>query len=212
MFTDAGGGLVASRIRVGVLATLAITVLGVPIGLLWVAIAPRTAYQVSGGKGVLADPETQTLIAADGWFAVLTVAAGLLCGLAAYLLAGRVGELGPLVGIAAGGVAAAIVAWRLGHFIDLSAYQHALRTGGDGALVHAPLGLHALGVALAWPLTAVVVFALLEALDVAGREARGRLSAGDPGRGRSGQPDEVGGGELDLQAAPTGRDIDGRES
>jgi hypothetical protein len=202
---------VASRIRAGVLAALAITVLGVPIGLLWVAIAPRTAYQVSGGKGVLADPETQTLIAADGWFAVLTAAAGLLCGVAAYLLAGRVGELGPLAGIAAGGVAAAIVAWRLGHIIGLNAYQHALRTDGDGTLVHAPLGLHALGVALAWPLTAVVVFALLEALDVAGRESRGRLSAGDPGGRRPGQPDEVGGGEFDLQAAPTGRDIDRRE-
>ncbi|MEV5711093.1 hypothetical protein [Actinoallomurus sp. NPDC052274] len=201
----------ASRIRIGLLAALAITVLGVPVGLLWVAIAPRTVYQVSGGKGLLADPETQTLIAADGWFAVLTAAAGLLCGLAAYVLAGRVGDLGPLAGIAAGGVAAAVVAWRLGHLIGESAYQHALRTAGDGALARAPLGLHALGVVLAWPLTAVVVFGLLEALDVAHRESRGRLAAGDAGRRRSGQPDQVGGGELDLQAAPTGRDVDGRE-
>ncbi|MCO6005879.1 hypothetical protein NE236_12880 [Actinoallomurus purpureus] len=202
----------ASRIRMGVLAALAITVLGVPIGLLWVAIAPRTAYQVSGGKGLLADPETQTLIAADGWFAALTAAAGLLCGVAAYVLAGRVGELGPLAGIAAGGVAGAVVAWRLGHLIGLGAYHHALRTGGDGALVRAPLALHALGVVLAWPLVAVVAFGLLEALDVAGRESRGRLSAGDPGGGGPGQPDQVGGGQLDLEAAPTGRDVDRRES
>jgi hypothetical protein len=202
---------VASRIRIGLLAALAITVLGVPIGLLWVAIAPRTAYQVSGGKGLLADPETQTLIAADGWFAVLTVAAGLLCGLAAYVLAGRLGELGLLPGIAVGGGAAAVVAWRLGHLIGQGAYDHALRTAHDGTLVHAPLGLQALGVVLAWPLTAVVVFALLEALDVANREARGRLAAGDSGGRGPGQPDQVGGSQLDLEAAPTGRDVDGRE-
>ncbi|MCO5999612.1 hypothetical protein [Actinoallomurus rhizosphaericola] len=201
----------ASRIRIGLLAALAITVLGVPIGLLWVAIAPRTAYQVSGGKGLLADPETETLIAADGWFAVLTVAAGLLCGVAAYVLAGRLGEQGLLVGIAAGGLAAAIVAWRLGHLVGQSGYRHALRTAGDGTLVHAPLGLHAYGVVLAWPLTAVVVFGLLEALDVANRESRAKLAAGDAGGGRPGQADEVGGGELDLEAAPTGRDVDRRE-
>jgi hypothetical protein len=202
---------VASRIRIGVLAALAITVLGVPIGLLWVALAPRTAYQVAGGKALLAEPESQTLIAADGWFAVLTAAVGLLCGLAAYVLAGRVGELGLLAGIAAGGAAAAIVAWRLGHLIGLGAYQHALRTSADGTLVRAPLTLHALGVVLAWPLTAVVVFGLLEAMDVAGRESRARLAPGDPGGGRPGQPDQVGGGQFDLEAAPTGRDVDGRE-
>ncbi|GAA0323659.1 hypothetical protein NE235_05180 [Actinoallomurus spadix] len=201
----------ASRIRIGLLAALAITVLGVPIGLLWVAIAPRTVYLVSGGKGVLADPESQTLIAADGWFAVLTAAAGLLCGLTAYLLAGRWGEPGLLAGIAAGGAAAAVVAWRLGHLFGASAYDHALRTAGDGARAGAPLGLHAYGVLLAWPLIAVVAFGLLEALDVANRESRGRLAAGDAGGRSPGEADQVGGGELDLQAAPTGRDVDGRE-
>jgi hypothetical protein len=211
MFTDAGGGRVASRISAGVLTALAIAVLGVPIGLLWVALAPRTAYQVSGGKALLADPEAQTMIAADGWFAVVTAAAGLLCGVAAYLLAGRLGKFGMLVGTAVGAVAAALVAWRLGHLFGLSAYHHALRTGGDGTLVRAPLALHALGVVLAWPLTAAVVFGLLEALDVAGRESRRRLAAGDPGRGGVGQPDQVGGGQFDLEATPTGRDVDRRE-
>jgi hypothetical protein len=201
---------VASRIRIGVLAALAITVLGVPVGLLWAAVAPRTAYQVAGGRTLLADPETQTLIAADGWFAVLTAAAGLLCGLAAYVLAGRVGELGPLAGIAVGGAAAAVVAWWLGHVSGLGAYHHALRASADGTLVRAPLTLHALGVVLAWPLTAVVVFGLLEALDVARRESRTRL-AGDSGDGRAGQPDQVAGDQLDLQPAPTARDVDRRE-
>lgn len=201
----------AGHIRIGVLATLAIAVLGVPAGLLWAAVAPRTAYVVVHGAPLLADPETQTLIAADGWFAALTAAAGLLCGVAAYVLAGRLGEPGPLGGLAAGAVAGAVVAWRVGHLAGLSHYRHVLATARDGATVHAALDLHAAGVIVAWPLVAVVVFGLLEALDPTGRESRGRAAAGDEGGRRAGETDQVAGGEFDLQAAPTGRDVDRRE-
>lgn len=201
----------AGQIRVGVLAGLLIAVLGVPVGLLWTAVAPATAYVVAGGKAFLADPETQTLIAADGWFAVLTAAAGLLCGVAGYGLAGRLGEPGLLGGVTAGAIAAAVVAWQVGHLAGLSHYRHTLAAARDGATVHAPLDLHAAGVIVAWPLVAVVVFGLLEALDPTGRESRGRAAAGDEGGRRAGEPDQVAGGELDLQAAPTGRDVDRRE-
>lgn len=201
----------AGHIRIGVLATLVIAVLGVPAGFLWAAVAPRTGYVVVHGATLLADPETQTLIAADGWFAALTAAAGLLCGAAAYVLAGRLGEPGLLGGLAAGAVGAAVVAWRVGHLAGLSHYRHTLAAARDGATVHAPLDLHAAGVIVAWPLVAVVVFGLLEALDPTGRESRGRAAAGDEGGRRAGEPDQVAGGELDLQAAPTGRDVDRRE-
>lgn len=200
----------AGHIRNGVLTTLVIAVLGVPAGLLWTAVAPRTAYLVDRGAAVLADPETQTLIAADGWFAVVTAAAGLLCGVAAYVLAGRLGEPGLLGGLTAGAVAASLVAWRVGHQAGLSHVRHLLRTARDGTTVHAALDLHAMGVVVTWPLVAVVVFGLLEALDPTGRESRGR-AAGD-GRGdRAGETDKIGGSEFDLQAAPTGRDVDRRE-
>lgn len=200
----------AGQIRIGVLATLVIAVLGVPVGLLWTAVAPVTTYVVAGGKTFLADPETQTLIAADGWFAALTAAAGLLCGAAGYALAGRLGEPGLLGGVAAGATAAAIVAWRVGHLSGLSHYRHVLRTAGDGTTVKAALTVHATGVLVVWPLIAVVVFGLLEALDPTGRESRGR--AGDAGGGGAGEPDQVGGGELDLEAASPGRDVDRGES
>jgi hypothetical protein len=161
---------VAGQIRIGALATLAVTLLGVPVGLLWAALAPRTTYLVAAGKAFLGDPEGQTLIAADGWFAVLAAAAGVCCAIAAYVLAGRLGEMGLLAAAAAGGIAASVVAWRIGHLIGLSTYQHLVRTGRDGVAVRAPLELHAVGVILIWPLAAVVAFGLLEALDVAGRD------------------------------------------
>lgn len=167
--TEAGRNGVTGQARIGVLAALVVALLGFPVGWLWTAIAPRTTYVVAAGKAYLGNPEGQTLIAADGWFAVLAVAAGVCCAVAAYLLAGRFGEFGLLTAVAVGGTAASLLAWRIGHMVGLSAYQHLLRTGRDGVAVRAPLDLHAVGVILLWPLAAVVAFGLLEALDVAGR-------------------------------------------
>jgi hypothetical protein len=199
----------AGQLRIGVAAALVIAVLGVPAGLLWTTVAPRTTYVIAGGKALLGDPESQTLIAADGWFALLTAAAGLLCGVVAYVIAGRLGELGLLGALGVGGTAAGLIAWWAGSLVGRSSFQHEVRTAHDGTAAKGALGLHAAGVVIAWPLIAIVVFGLLEALDVARRESR--AAAGDVRGGGLGQPDEVGGGEFDLQAPPPGGDVDRRE-
>lgn len=198
----------AGQLRIGVAATLVIAVLGVPAGLLWTVIAPRTTYVIASGKAFLGNPESQTLIAADGWFAVLTAVAGLLCGIVAYVLAGRFRELGLLGALGVGGTAAGLVAWWAGGLVGRSAFQHQVRTARDGTTVKSALDLHAAGVVIAWPLIALVAFGLLEALDVARRESRGRAAPGYPGGGGTGQPDEVGGGQFDLEAAPPRGDVD----
>jgi hypothetical protein len=199
----------AGQLRIGAAAALVIAVLGVPAGLLWTTVAPRTTYVIAGGKALLGDPESQTLIAADGWFAVLTAAAGLLCGVVAYVLAGRLRELGLLGALGAGGVAAGLIAWWVGSMVGRSSFQHAVRTARDGTAAKGALDLHAAGVVIAWPLIAVVAFGLLEALDVARRESR--AVAGDAGGGGAGQPDQVAGGQLDLEPPSPGGDVDRRE-
>jgi hypothetical protein len=199
----------AGQLRIGVAATLVIAALGVPAGLLWTTVAPRTTYVIAGGKALLGDPESQTLIAADGWFAVLTACAGLLCGVVAYVLAGRLREMGLLAALGAGGLAAGLIAWWTGSMVGRSSFQHMVRTARDGTAAKGALDLHAVGVVIAWPLIAVVVFGLLEALDVARRESR--ATAGDARGGGPGQPDQVGGGQFDLQAPPPGGDVDRRE-
>lgn len=196
----------SGQLRVGVVATLVIAVLGVPAGLLWSVVAPRTTYVIAGGKALLGDPETQTLIAADGWFAVLTAAAGVLCGVGAYILAGRLREMGLLAALGAGGIAAGRIAWWVGSLIGRSAFQHEVHTARDGTTARDALHLHAAGVVIAWPLLAVVVFGLLEALDVARRESR--TGAGHAGGHGPGQPDQVRWGQFDLQAAPPRGDVD----
>lgn len=199
----------AGQLRIGVAATLVIAVLGVPAGLLWTTVAPRTTYVIAGGKALLGDPESQTWIAADGWFAVLTASAGLLCGVIAYILAGRLREVGLLASLGVGGASAGLIAWWVGSMIGRSSFQHEVRTARDGTTARGALDLHAAGVVIAWPLVALVVFGLLEALDVARRESR--TAARYAGRGGPGQPDQVGGGQFDLQASPPSGDIDGRE-
>jgi hypothetical protein len=198
----------AGQLRIAAAATLVIAALGVPAGLLWTVVAPRTTYVIAGGKAFLGDPESQTLIAADGWFAALTAVAGLLCGIVAYVLAGRLRELGLLGALGVGGTAAGLVAWWVGSLIGRSAFEHQVRTARDGTAAKSALDLHAAGVVIAWPLIALVVFGLLEALDVARRESRGRAAAGYSGDGGPGQPDQVGGGQFDLESAPPRGDVD----
>jgi ribose/xylose/arabinose/galactoside ABC-type transport system permease subunit len=196
----------AGQLRIGAAATLVIAVLGVPAGLLWTTVAPRTTYVIAGGKALLGDPESQTLIAADGWFAVLTALAGVLCGAVAYVLAGRLRDMGLIAALGAGGAAAGLIAWWVGSLVGRSSFQHQVRTARDGTTARSALDLHAAGVVIAWPLIAIVVFGLLEALDVARRESR--PAAGYAGGVGPGQPDQVGGGQFDLQPAPPRGDVD----
>ena len=179
-------------------ATLAL--LGPPAGLLWAAVAPPVRYLVLEGRPVLADPETQALIAGDGWFALITGAAGLACGTLAYLAGGRGNDIPLLLGLGSGGVAAALLAWWSGHQVGLAEFEWAVRAAAGGP-VESPPDLHATGVVVCWPLLAVAAYAVLEA-------ALARLATRDGGQRGAGEADQVGGGQLDLQAAPPGGDKD----
>jgi hypothetical protein len=194
--------------------TLVIALPGALVGFVWQAISPSVRYVVLGGKPVLADPETQALISTDGRYAILTALAGVVCGAAGYLAAGRGTDMAMAAGLAIGGIGAALLAWRLGHQIGLPAFQHALRGAKDGAFVTGPASLHATGALVFWPILALGVFALCEAMDLAGRHrvvADEELFLGYGGQPGGGKPDQVGGGKLDLQATPTGRNEDGGE-
>lgn len=172
-----------------VLITIAIlAALGTVAGQVWARVAPRAPY-VGTREGLrLADPATQALIAADGWFVVITGAAGLLCGIAAFAFARRVAVL---AGLGAGGLLAGYIAMWIGEGV---------RAGvpiDDGAATAAPqftgLGLTAQGALLTWALLAVACFGALETIAGAmpylprhgfgRRGAMGRATAaGHPGR------------------------------
>lgn len=198
-------------ILVGLLVLGGMLQLAGPVGLVWAAVAPRAVYVLTPTGARLADPSTQALIAADGWFAAVAAAAGLLCGVSAYLAAGRRHGVGAVVGLAVGGVVAGLFAWRVGQIPDLAEFRHAVQTRQDGTQVPAFLSLNAKSVLVIWPLFAVGVFGLLAAVPRRGRERAPAPSTGDRRGDRADEPDEIRGGQLDLQPAPTGRDEDRAE-
>ncbi|MFA1542235.1 hypothetical protein [Actinomadura monticuli] len=178
--------------------------LGPLAGLLWAWTSPAVTYVIVQGEPLLAEPEGQGPIGIDARFALIALAAGILCGAAAYLAGGRGNDVALLLGLAAGGCAAAVLAWRTGHMIGLADFQDAVRHARDGTTVTGVADLRARGVLMFWPVSAVAAYGLLEL-------AVRRLPAGDRGDAGAGEPDEVGGDELDLESAPAGGDVDGRE-
>jgi hypothetical protein len=138
---------------------LVVAVLGVPAGLIWSYVAPRAPYLATPAGPRLADPSTQSLIAADGWFAVVTGVAGLLCGAVAVLIARR-GALPVLVGLAGGGLAAAYLAEWIGGAVNLGPAAVSA-SGVTGTVVPGALVLTAPGVIVTWPLIATAAFGLV---------------------------------------------------
>jgi hypothetical protein len=163
-------------LRIGAATATLLALLGPLVGLLWEVIAPRPRYVIAAGAAVIADPETQDFIAADGRFAILTGLLGVGCGVGAYLLSvrfgarfGRLGDLALLLGIALGGLAGAVLAWRVGHLVGFESFRHAVAAARDGTTVTGALDLRATSAVLLWPFLAVLTFGVLEAIDVMGR-------------------------------------------
>ncbi|GGL09974.1 hypothetical protein Sme01_32700 [Sphaerisporangium melleum] len=169
------------------LTVIVLALLGVAAGFLWSVLAPRTPYVVTKTGPQLADPTTQTLIAADGWFAVITGAAGLACGIVAYLIARKGRPLALLAGLAAGGLLAGWLALSVGTSVGGSMIQAAAAPGGASAgdTVNV-LSLTARGVLLAWPLVAVAVFGIIESVDGYRDSPPRHPYAGEPAPPRSG--------------------------
>jgi hypothetical protein len=208
---DALAGL-GRQVRIAVAAAVISAVLGALAGLLWAAISPHVTYVSLAGRAFPADPESPAVIGTDGRFAVITAALGLVCGIVAYLAGGRNNDLALVAGLTVGGVVAALLAWRVGHLIGLDTFHRLVRAGDRTRAFNGPADLSAKGVLVCWPFVALVAYWLLEATDVAKRvRPQASPPAGDIGGERPGQQDQVGGGELDLRAAPTGRDVDGRK-
>ncbi|HEX4817075.1 MAG TPA: hypothetical protein VFV66_30410 [Nonomuraea sp.] len=150
-------------------------------------MSPRAPYQVTEQGTALADPTTQALIAADGWFAVITGGLGVLCGAVAWF-AGRRAMLGVLLGLCAGGVLGALLTLWTGSTFTIGAVAVEAAAPPGVKIVPGALTLTASGVLVAWPLVAVGLFGLLEGMhgyrESPLRQPYGRLPGGGlPGGG-----------------------------
>jgi hypothetical protein len=148
---------VGQEVLRGVLITVLVGIGGLLLGLLWVWLAPRIPL-VSDGKAVyLQDPEGEEAIGADGTFALLGLAFGVVSGALVFWRLRR-GGLGAALGLAAGAIGGSLLAWKFGVWLgpghDIIARAKA---AGPHKIFDAPLDLRAKGVLLAWPVAALAV-------------------------------------------------------
>lgn len=152
----------------GVIAafTLALCgLLGAPAGLLWSALAPHADVVINAAtanaasSANFANPITEDFIAADTWFAGVTLVAGLLCGLVVWWLARGSGPY-VVVALAVGGLIAAFIAAEVGMRPGQDALQAAADAGRAGAYVANVTVQSTLTVVL-WPTAALAAFLAL---------------------------------------------------
>ncbi|MCA2222675.1 hypothetical protein [Nonomuraea aurantiaca] len=153
----------ARHVRAFAVTVLILATLAVLAGLLWSHLSPRAPYQVTPQGPVLADPSTQALIAADGWYAVITGGLGLACGALAWFL-GRRHQLAVLLGLGAGGVLAAFLTLWVGSTFTFGVVVVEAAAEPGVKVVPGSLALTATGVIVSWPLVAVGFFGLLEGM------------------------------------------------
>nr|WP_234361433.1 DUF2567 domain-containing protein [Plantactinospora sp. BB1] len=121
---------------------LALILLGVPFGLLWSAVSPGVPVVQTEDGALLAAPQPEEFIAADGWFSVLGFGLGVLAAIAMWLLLRRHrGPVGMLVTVL-GMLGAAVLAWQLGRQIGLSGYERLLASAPPGATFSKPPDLY----------------------------------------------------------------------
>lgn len=148
--------------------TLVSAVAGVLLGVLWWWLAPQVPLV---GEVVdktwnvyIKDTEGEQAIGVDGTFILLGLAFGAVSAVAAFLVRRR-GGVPMVVALAAGGLLASWLAWKLGVRLgpehDVIAHAKAV---GRGVTFPAPLKLGARGALLAWPLAALLVHLGLTAL------------------------------------------------
>ncbi|MFD3732389.1 AAA family ATPase [Streptomyces sp. NPDC058632] len=157
-----------TELREAAVATVAVALGGVLLGVLWWWLAPRVPLvgDVAGDNWVvyLKDTEGEQAIGVDGTFTLLALAFGAVSALAAFLVRRR-GGVPLVVALGVGGLFGSLLAWRLGVWLGPAqdVVAHA-RDVGTGVAFDAPLKLSAKGALLAWPFAGLVVHLGLIAL------------------------------------------------
>ena len=159
------------ELRDFLLTTAYVALTGPVAGLLWWGQAPKLSKQsmarILAGSGA----PFNALIGADSWFLLVAALAGAACATVVVLVRG-VGP-GLLAGLAIGGAAGAVIADRVGYLAGRGhtvAAMHAVGISTSGTAGNVlDFKVRAVGVMVAWPIAAILVFVL--ALAVKDRNA-----------------------------------------
>jgi hypothetical protein len=151
-------------LRDSALILVAVTLLGIALGFLWLWLAPRVPLVSNDEAVFLKDTEGEEAIGADGTFLLLGVALGVLTAVAVFLFRRR-GGIALVVALAVGAVLGSLLGWGIGvWFGPPRDVVEQARQVGEGVTFDAYLDLRAKGALLAWPVAAMVVHLGLTAL------------------------------------------------
>lgn len=211
--------------RVAALTGLGCLVLGALMGVLWSRLAPTAPLTLTDAGAVLDETASGSLIADDGWFAVLGVGLGLVTAVLGWLRWRR-SVLAVGTGLLSGSLLGGLLAWLVGGWLGPAPLHAQAATAQVGAVLHMPLTIRATAVLLVWPITGLItLFALVAGAEeepppaalaeaeplLPAREDQPLLDGSSPTSGDRGEPavgdgQQVGGGELDVQPAPPAGD------
>ena len=144
--------------------TAALLVAGVVVGAIWAAWSPPGPRGGILKAGIQAD-ETESFVAGDGRFALLTGLVGLVAGVAAWYLRRQRGSLVALA-LGVGGLGGSLIADGIGHLVrgDGSTYPCGTETGK--CVEHLPLQVQMHGLLFLQAAVAVLVYSLFVAFAV----------------------------------------------
>jgi hypothetical protein len=123
------------------LVGLVVAAFGGLLGVLWHAVAPRLALIKAEAGFLYAETEPEQPVAADGWFAIIGAAAGVVFALLAWRLLRKYRGVCMLVGLTLGSLAGAVLAWYVGYKIGHAQFLAANGAAAVGERLDAPLEL-----------------------------------------------------------------------
>jgi hypothetical protein len=168
-------------VRTAALVAVCSVLVALPVGVVWWLIAPTSLVQKKADGLYRAGAEgDESAVAADGWFAAITLVTGIVVALIVYVRT-RPGRVVPLIALVVGGVLGALVAWQVGHLLGPGSIEDTAAGLPVGKTFHGPLDVSAYGVLLAWPMATVITyFAVAAGAEAGEHEAQNERAAEHP--------------------------------
>ena len=169
--------------RTAALVVVCSVLVALPVGLAWWLLAPLTLVEKrSDGLYRVGGEGDETAVAADGWFAAITLVAGIVVALVVYLRT-RPGRVVPLRRPwPSAGCSGRSRPGSSGHLLGPGSLQATAAGRPKGATFHGPLDVSAYGVLMAWPMAAVITYFAV----AAGAETGDHEQPPDAGRSTTG--------------------------
>lgn len=144
------------RLRPPAIAAALILLAAPYFGMLWEWIAPAPTYVNLSGEVYLNNQDSSEFIAADGWFLILGLLAGVLSAVLGYWRWRS--NLAVIVAMGLAAVPAAYIAREVGEAFGPAPIRQTALTLANGATIHGEITVGARGVLFAWAVGVLITY------------------------------------------------------